>query len=187
MLILHKSHVQPARPGGVTDTEWQPISDDCSSWSPVRCSQVSPVSRVTRAGHHHVLGPRPPQRPQNAVPTSASCMPTVSAPHSCIARFTTLVFCTFCVIGTCCHVSKGKMYGLNAGASHLIDLLLGDRILPLRDVLCYLGLFHLHCVDVVLGVHVHNLFNSSLLDPVLRYSLRLVFACSRLAARFSKL
>ena len=29
-------------------------------------------------------------------------------------------------------------------------------------------MFHLHCVDVVLGVHVHNLFDGSLLDPVLR-------------------
>ena len=33
-----------------------------------------------------------------------------------------------------------------------------------------LELFHLHCVDVVLGVHVHNLFNGSLRDPVLRYT-----------------
>ena len=57
----------------------------------------------------------------------------------------------------------------------------------LHGVLDDLGLFHLHCVVVVLGVHVHTLFNDSLRDPVLRYSLRLFFACSRLAARFSKL
>ena len=55
-------------------------------------------------------------------------------------------------------------------ASHLIDLLLDDRILSLHGVLDDLGLFHLHCVDVVLGVHVRNLLNGSLLDPVLRYT-----------------
>ena len=55
-------------------------------------------------------------------------------------------------------------------ASHLIDVLLDDRIHSLRGVLDDLGLFHLHCVDVVLGVHVHNLLNGSLLDPVLRYT-----------------
>ena len=60
-------------------------------------------------------------------------------------------------------------------ASHLIDLLLDDRILSLHGVLDHLGLFHLHCVDVVLGVHVHNLFSGSLRDPVLRHT---VFDCS---------
>ena len=55
-------------------------------------------------------------------------------------------------------------------ASHLIDLLLDDRNLSLRGVIDNLGMFHLHCVDVVLGVHVHNLFHGSLLDPVLRYT-----------------
>ena len=55
-------------------------------------------------------------------------------------------------------------------ASQLIDLLLDDRILSLYGVLDDLGLFHLHYVGVVLGVHVHNLFNGSLLDPVLRYT-----------------
>ena len=54
-------------------------------------------------------------------------------------------------------------------ASHLIDLLLNDRILSLHGVLDDLGLFHLHCVKVVLGLHVHNLFNGSLLDLVLRF------------------
>ena len=43
-------------------------------------------------------------------------------------------------------------------------------MLSLHSVLDDLELFHLHCVDVVLGVHVHNLFNGSLRDPVLRYT-----------------
>ena len=43
--------------------------------------------------------------------------------------------------------------------SHLVDLHLDDRILSLHGVLGDLGLFHLHCVRVVLGVYVHNLFN----------------------------
>ena len=42
-------------------------------------------------------------------------------------------------------------------ASHLIDLLLDDRIRSLYSVLDDLGLFHLHCVNVVLGVYVHKL------------------------------
>ena len=53
-------------------------------------------------------------------------------------------------------------------ASYLIDLLLDDRIVSLHGGLDDLGLFHLHCVNVVLGVYVHNLFNGSLLDLVLR-------------------
>ena len=52
-------------------------------------------------------------------------------------------------------------------AAHLIDLLPDDRILSLHGVLDDLGLFHLHCVKVVLGVYVHDLFNGSLLDLVL--------------------
>ena len=47
----------------------------------------------------------------------------------------------------------------------LTDLLL-DQILSQHGVLDDLGLFRLHYVDVVLGVHVHNLLNGSLLDPV---------------------
>ena len=39
----------------------------------------------------------------------------------------------------------------------------------LYDVLDDFGLFHLHSVKVVLGVYVHNLFNGSLLDLVLRF------------------
>ena len=57
---------------------------------------------------------------------------------------------------------------------HLIDLLLDDRILSLHGVLDDLGLFHLHCVDVVqvmLVMHSHNSFNGSLLDPALRYTI----------------
>ena len=71
-----------------------------------------------------------------------------------------------------------------------IDLLLDDRILSLHGVLHDFGLFHLHCVDVVLVIlitHAHNLFNGWLLDPVFGYNLRLVLACSRLAVWFSKL
>ena len=54
-------------------------------------------------------------------------------------------------------------------ASHMIDLLLDDRILSLHGVLDDLGLFHLHCVKVVLGVYDNNLFSCSLLDLVLRF------------------
>ena len=39
----------------------------------------------------------------------------------------------------------------------------------LCSVLDDLGLPHLHCVKVVLGVNVHGLFNDSLLDLVMRF------------------
>ena len=61
------------------------------------------------------------------------------------------------------------LHGFFGFASHMIDLLLDDRILSLHGVLVNLGLFHLHCVKVVLGVYVHNLFSCSLLDLVLRF------------------
>ena len=51
-------------------------------------------------------------------------------------------------------------------ASHLIDLLLDDRILIFHCVLDDLGMFHHRCVDVVLVMHAHD---GSQLDPALRY------------------
>ena len=62
-------------------------------------------------------------------------VPTGKMPHSCCSS-TVLARLVCCGLGV---------------ASHLIDLLLDDRILSLRGVLDYLGLFHLHCVKVVLG------------------------------------
>ena len=48
---------------------------------------------------------------------------------------------------------------------HLIDLLLDDRFLSLHGLLDDLGLLHLPCIDDVLDMRVHNLFNGSLPDP----------------------
>ena len=71
-----------------------------------------------------------------------------------------------------------------------MDLLLDDQILSLHGVLDDLGLFHLHSLDVVLVMlvmHAHNLFNGSLLDPVLRYTIFGWFLSARvLAVLFSK-
>ena len=93
--------------------------------------------------------------------------------------FTTLVFCTFCIFGICRCVSTGTssirllfhwflLECCELGfASHLIDLLLDDRILIFHCVLDDLGMFHHHCVDVVLVMHAHD---GSQLDPALRYT-----------------
>ena len=51
----------------------------------------------------------------------------------------------------------------------MIDLLLDYRMLSLHRVLDDLGLFHLHCVKVVLGVYDNNMFSCALLDLVLRF------------------
>ena len=100
-------------------------------------------------------------------------------------KFTTLIFCAFCIVGTSLCVLTVKMsYSVllfhfffarlecsELGFASHLDLLLDDRIRPVCSVLHDLGLFHLHCVNVVLGVYVHNLFNGSLLDLVLRFSI----------------
>ena len=79
-------------------------------------------------------------------------VPTGKMPHSCCSS-TVLARLVCCGLGF---------------ASHLIDLLL-DEIRSLRGVLDDLGLFHLHCVKVVLGEYFHNLFKCSLFDLVLRF------------------
>ena len=60
------------------------------------------------------------------------------------------------------------------------------RMLSLRRSLEYFGLLHLHWVDGWLDMCVHNLFNHSLLDPVMRQS-AIGTVCTQLAARFSEL
>ena len=97
-----------------------------------------------------------------------------------ISGFTTLVFCALCnrslcinskMSHSCCSSTFfARLVCCGLGfASYLLDLLVDDRILPLHGVLDDPGLFHIHCVKVVMGVYVHNLFNGSLLDLVLRF------------------
>ena len=116
--------------------------------------------------------------------------------------FTTLVFCTLCIFGifACrqghlpfdCSSMVFWLNTANLALHRLIDLLLDDRILIFHCVLDDLGMFHHHCVDVVLVMLVMHAGHAcprrfaagSCLET---HKLRLVFACSRLAARFSKL
>ena len=70
-----------------------------------------------------------------------------------------------CIVGICRGVSTGKVSHECCSST----VFYGLGILSLHGVLDDLGLFHLHCVNVVLGVYVHNLFNGSLLDLVLKY------------------
>ena len=82
-----------------------------------------------------------------------------AVPFASLATF--VVYRTGKVSHSCCSSTvSARLVCCGLGfASHLIDLHLDDRILTLHGVLDDLGLFHLHCVRVVLGVYVHNLFN----------------------------
>ena len=104
------------------------------------------------ASHHH----------RDAVMSSARSGNELSA------RFCVVVTWRSITPGTSTNLSNVLTLRNQDMLGHTNDLLLKDRILSLHGVLDDLGLFHLHCVDDVLDMHVHKLFNGLLLDPVLR-------------------